>query len=315
MIRPVVVLSHCLAEEACRYNGQAIRDPVVAAMDPYVTFRPVCPEVAIGLGVPRDPIRLVAERGGVALVQPSTGLDLTAKMRAFSRGFLDRLDPVDGFLLKGRSPSCGISQVKVHSSDGKRVERKGRGIFADAVLDAHPDAAVEEEGRLGDFTIREHFLTRIFASARLRRVRSASGLVRFHATHKLLLLSHRETGMRSLGRIVANAERLPLDEVLARYAEGLAHALARPARTPARINVFEHAFGFFSEHLTAREKKHFLELLERYRAARVPVGAVTTLLRSWAERFDVAYLADQVLFEPYPEGLVLLLDSGKGREA
>ena len=315
MTRPVVVLSHCLAEEACRYNGQAIRDPVVARMADFVTFLPICPEVEIGLGVPRDPIRLVAEGGGVTLVQPKTGLDVTEKMRAFSARYLDALGPVDGFLLKGRSPSCGISQVKIHSADAKRVERKGRGMFADAVLDRHPTAAVEEEGRLGDFTIREHFLTRIFASARLRDVRTAADLVRFQAQHKLLLLAHNQSAMRALGRVVANAERKPIAEVRAAYAEGLARALARPARMPSRINVFEHALGFFSDRLAAREKRHFLDLLDRYRAARVPVGAVTTLLRSWADRFEVAYLADQVLFEPYPEGLVQLLDSGKGRES
>jgi uncharacterized protein YbgA (DUF1722 family)/uncharacterized protein YbbK (DUF523 family) len=285
-------------------------------MGAHVTFLPVCPEVAIGLGVPRDPVRLVAAGGGaVALRQPKTGLDVTERMRAFSAAHLEALGPVDGFLLKGRSPSCGIAQVRIHAADGSRVERKGRGLFAQAVLDRHPDVAVEEEGRLADFAIRDHFFTRIFASARLREVRSMAALVRFQATHKLLLLSHRQAAMRALGRIVANADGLPFGEVHARYANGFARALTRPARAPARIDVFEHAFGHLSDRLAPRERSHFLELLRRYRAARIPVGAVTTLLRSWAERFDVSYLVEQVLFEPYPEALVQLLDSGKGRGA
>ena len=173
--------------------------------------------------------------------------------------------------------------------------------------------AVEDEGRLSDFTIRDHFLTRVFASARLRAVKTMRDLVRFQATHKLLLLGHGQVGMRSLGRVVANAEHRPWGEVRALYAAGVAEVLSRPARRPAMINVFQHAFGFVSERLGPREKRHFDALLRSYLETRVPVGAVTTLLRSWVERFDVPYLAEQVLFEPYPVELVSLLDSGKGR--
>lgn len=313
MTKPIVVLSHCLASEACRYNGEALRDPVVAALSRHVTFRPVCPEVAIGLGVPRDPIQLVARGKGVALLQPATGRDVTTEMRGFSQRYLDGLDVVDGFVLKGRSPTCGISQVKIRAVQGGPVLRRGHGIFAQAVIDRHPHLAVEEEGRLGDFAIRDHFLTRVFASARFRQVKSPRELVHFQATHKLLLLGHGQAGMRELGRVVANAEHRPWEEVRSLYAVGVAGVLARPARKPALINVFEHAFGFVSERLGPREKRHFAALLRSYREARVPVGAVPTLLRSWVERFDVPYLADQVFFQPYPVELVSLLDSGKGR--
>jgi len=313
--KPVVVLSHCLGDRPCRYNGQAIRDPFVARLEPFVDYRCVCPEVEIGLGIPRDPIRLVDDRrGGVRLVQPATGLDVTEKMRAFAARFLGGLGPVDGFLLKGRSPSCGVRDVKIHAPDGKRVIRRGAGVFAAAVLERFPGTAVEDEGRLSNFDLRDHFLTRIFAAARFRQVRSKAALVAFHAAHKLLLLAHHQAALRELGRLVANHERLPLPEVLARYREGLDRALARPARTPSRVNVFEHAFGYFSRNLSEAERRHFRQLIARYRDARVPAGAVTAVLRSWVERFRTAYLADQVLFEPYPEGLVSLLDSGKGRD-
>lgn len=315
MTKPVIILSSCLANEPVRYNGQAIHDPVVAALNEHVSFRRVCPEMKIGLGVPREPVRLVASGDGgaaVSMIQPSTGRDLTAEMSGFASRFLGDLGVADGFLLKGRSPSCGISQTKVHAASGP-VLRRGHGLFAQAVIDRHPDLAVEEEGRLGDFVIRDHFLTRVFASARFRAVRSSGALVRFHATHKYLLLGHGQAGMRELGRVVANAEHKAWEEVRGAYAAGLMKVLSRPARKPARINVFQHAFGFVSDRLGAREKRHFDSVLDAYRDSRVPVGAVTTLLQSWVERFDVAYLADQVLFEPYPVALVLLLDSGKGR--
>jgi uncharacterized protein YbgA (DUF1722 family) len=141
-----------------------------------------------------------------------------------------------------------------------------------------------------------------------------AGLVRFHAAHKFLLLGHDQEGLRALGRVVGNADGHAFAEVHRLYGESFARALAHPARGGPRVNAFQHVFGFLSPLLTAREKRHFLDLLVRYRASRVTVGAVTTLLRSWAERFEVAYLVEQVLFEPYPEALVSLRDSGKGRE-
>lgn len=313
--KPVVVLSRCLGDCPCRYNGQAIRDSFAALLGNVVEFRTVCPEVDLGLGVPRDPIRLVdGGREGVRLVQPSTNRDLTGEMRAFAARFLDGLGPADGFLLKGRSPSCGVGDVKIYSADGKRVVRRGTGIFAAAVLERFPRTPVEDEGRLHDFAVRDHFLTRLFAAARFRQVRSMAGLVAFHAAHKLLLLAHHQAAMRDLGRIVANPERLSFPRVLARYGEGLGRALARPARPPSRINVFEHIFGYFSDKLSPAERRHFRRLIGRYRQSRIPAGAVAALLGSWVERFQTSYLADQIFFEPYPEMLVSLLDSGKGRE-
>lgn len=163
-IRPVVVLSRCLGRTACRYDGRAIYDPFVARLAPLVTFRTVCPEVALRLGIPRDAIRLVDDgRGGVRLVQPATGLDLTKKMRAFARRFLRALGPVDGFLLKSRSPSCGIGNVKVYSADGRRVVRRQAGIFAAAVRACFPGLAIVEEGSLRDSSRRRRFLARYLA--------------------------------------------------------------------------------------------------------------------------------------------------------
>ncbi len=313
MTRPVIVLSHCLADRACRYNGQALNDPIVGMLDGFVTFKPVCPEVAIGLGVPRQPIQMVDSDDGPRLVQPATGLDVTEKMHAFSKRFLKALGPVDGFLIKGRSPSCGPSNVRIYASVKGRVAGKGPGLFAAAMIERFPAMAIEEEGRLYDFSIRDHFLTRVFSRARLRAVRSMAALVKFQAAHKLLLLAHNQEALRRLGRIVANHEKLRFPEVLERYGEEFDRALAKPARASSRINVFEHAFGYFSKDLAPAEKRHFHQLISRYRASRVPPSAVTTLLRSWVERFETSYLADQILFEPYPEDLVSLLDSGKGR--
>jgi uncharacterized protein YbgA (DUF1722 family)/uncharacterized protein YbbK (DUF523 family) len=315
--RPRLVVSRCLGFEACRHDGAVIREPFVEALTPWVDWIPVCPEVAIGLGTPRAPVRVVRRNGGDTLVQPSTGRDLGGDMRGFAASFLSGLEAPDGFLLKNRSPSCAIADSKVYASAEQQGHvTRGAGLFGGAVLAAFPDCAVADEGRLQSFTLREHFLTRIFASAELRQV-AASGsmrrLVELHASHKLLLLAHSETSMRQLGRIVANSDRQPFAAVVAAYRRELALVLARPARFTAGINALQHALGFVSDGLTAEERAHFLELLDEFRRGKLPMSAPLSLLRSWVVRFGERYLAQQSLFEPFPRQLVAITDSGKGR--
>lgn len=316
--KPRIVVSQCLGFAACRWNGVTIPDAFVSLLEPHVEFVPVCAEVAIGLGVPRDPVRVVAGDDGLRLIQPATGRDVTPEMTRFAQGYVDAVGEVDGFILKSRSPSCGIKDVKVYpSADATAPSGKGTGFFAAAVLRRFADLPVEDEGRLTNFTIREHFLTRVFALARLRgalRSGAMRDLVAFHARHKLLLMAYNQTAMRTLGRIVANPDRRPFAAVAADYWTHFSAALARAPRVGAIINVLMHALGYFSDGLSAREKALFLDTLERYRARKIPLSAATAILRAWIARFDTAYLADQVFFEPYPEALVEVTDSGKGRE-
>lgn len=316
--KPRIVVSKCLGFAACRWNGVTIPDEFVSRLQPHVEFVPVCAEVEIGLGVPRDPVRVVSVDGELRLVQPATGKDFTDAMRRFAQGYVDAVGAVDGFILKSRSPSCGIKDVKVYPSAGTTAPTgKGAGFFAAAVLERFGDLPVEDEGRLTNFTIREHFLTRIFALARLRQVVQAGAmrdLVAFQARHKLLLMAYNQTELRALGRIVANPQKRPFADAAAEYQAHFRKALLRAPRTGAIINVLMHALGYFSESLSAREKAFFLDSLERYRARKIPLSAVTAILRSWIVRFENAYLADQVFFDPYPEALAEVTDSGKGRE-
>ncbi|PRX31733.1 uncharacterized protein DUF523 [Orenia metallireducens] len=101
-VKPIIVISRCLEFAKCRYNGVMISDDLVKKLKDYVEFIPVCPEVEIGLGVPRETIRLVKEDDEIRLVQPATKRDVTDEINRFSQEFLDSLEQVDGFLLKDR---------------------------------------------------------------------------------------------------------------------------------------------------------------------------------------------------------------------
>jgi uncharacterized protein YbgA (DUF1722 family)/uncharacterized protein YbbK (DUF523 family) len=302
--------------DACRYNGQSIRAPFVKKLLPFVDVTPTCPEVEIGLGVPRDPIRLVSSREQIRLVQPSTQRDLTDLMHAFSDRFLGEAGDVDGFILKSRSPSCGIKDTKVHSS-GETPQPIGRGpgMFGEAVLERFPRAAVEDEGRLTNFRLRHHFLTQLYANARLREARArgtARALVDYHTRHKFLLMACHQDATRALGRIVANPAKNDIDGWFAGYAEEMARALARPARTGATVNALMHVFGYVSDDLTAKEKAHFLDVLVEFREGRLELHAPLSILQSWIARFEQPYLEAQVFLEPYPKPLLDQRDSARG---
>ncbi len=312
---PRVVVSRCLGFDHCRYNGAMISDEFVEKLCARVECITVCPEVEIGLGVPRDPIRIVAHDDVSRLVQPSTGKDVTGDMETFASDWMNSLGEVDGFLLKSRSPSCGFKDVKLFNDRGNIIG-KGAGMFARAVMARFPDTVVEDEGRLSNFAIREHFLIRIFTSARFRNVRTEKTmreLVRFHSAHKLLFMAYNQRIMRELGRIVANPGHSAPGEVIAGYGALLPRIFARVASCPAHVNVLMHAFGYFSNSLSAAEKAFFLDALERFRGKKIPLSVPAGIIQSWIVRFGEPYLNDQVYFSPYPESLVEVTDSGKGR--
>ncbi|MBM3240852.1 DUF1722 domain-containing protein [Candidatus Poribacteria bacterium] len=316
--KPIVIVSKCLGFANCRYNGLTISDEFVDQLRSFVEFRPVCPELEIGLGVPRDPVRIVSVAGELKLMQPATNKDLTEPMLGFVHSFLTSLQEVDGFILKYRSPSCGLKDIKVYPGTGKVASRgKAKGFFGGAVAEKFPYLAVEDEGRLRNFRIREHFLTRLFTLANFRKVKVAHAmkeLVRFHSENKLLLMAYNQTQLRILGRIVANPEKKPVGELVRDYEEQLSKALLRTPKYTSNINILLHALGYFSKSLSHSEKAFFLETIEKYRTGTIPLSVNINLLKAWIIRFDKQYLRQQTFFEPYPEALMAITDSGKGRD-
>ncbi len=307
--KPKVVVSRCIEFDSCRYNGQMISSEFVKSLEPYVDFLPVCPEVEIGLGVPRNSLRLVSSGDETRLVQPTTDRDVTPDMQSFAATFLDSVGDVDGFILKASSPSCGIKNAKAYPTAGKSaaLSRSSAGLFGAAVLARYPDLAVEDEGRLRNPRIKEHFLTKLFTLARFREVErsgSMNELVGFQTENKMLLLAYNQTEERALGRIAANHDHRTFDEVVGEYGAHLRRAMCRARRYTSNINVLMHILGYFKDQLSAGEKAMFLENLERYRDGKITICPNTTLLKSWIARFEDDYLSCQTFFEPYPQDLI-----------
>lgn len=306
--RPKVVVSKCLEFDHCRYNGDMIRSPIVAKLKEYVDFLPVCAEMEIELGVPRKPLRIVLDKGEYQLVQPATGRDITEDMKTFCTDFLDSAEDVDGFILKSRSPSCGIKDVKVYPAVIKSgAVEKTSGFFGETVLKRFPFHPIEDEGRLRNARIKEHFLTKLFTLASFRKVKSEGSmkdLIKFHTESKYLLMAYSQAELHKLGAIAANKENKPFKELISEYGIHLYSTFLKPPKYTSSINVLMHALGHFSDHLSSQEKALFFDWIQKYREGKISLCPAINTIRSWIVRFEDQYLLNQTFFEPYPEGLL-----------
>ena len=302
--KPVVVVSKCLEFEACRYNGERISSSFIERLKPHVRFRPICPEVEIGLGTPRDPIRIYAQDERKALYQPSTRKHLTQDMNAFAEKFLGSLEEVDGFILKAKSPSCAIDDAKIFpTATSANHTALGAGLFAGAALEAFGSRAFADEAGLNEPDVRSTFLTKIFALAAFREAKESgrtTRLVRYHAENKLLFMAYHQDAMRGMGRIAANHEKHEFGEAAARYEDALSRLLARTPGQASWVNALTHAMGHLSKKISPSDKARFLATLEEYRERKIPLDGPLDMLREWSERFGAEYLEKQTLFEPYP---------------
>lgn len=313
--KPVVCVSRCLGFQCCRYNGGIINDSLVSKLKNHVDIVTVCPEVEIGLPIPRESLRIVKSGTENTLIQPKTGLNLTIEMNEFTNNFLKSLKDIDGFILKSRSPSCGIKDVKIYSSPEKGAStQKGVGIFAGAVMDNFSGIPIEDEGRLSNYSIRENFLTKLFTYHYFRIVKSKKSkeeLEKFHLTNKLLFMAYNQKELKVLDRIVRNDVNNNLEIVLQDYKEHLKLVFARNARYTSNITVIIHSMKLFTDKITEAEKNFILDSLEKYKDGKLPLSVPIYIVKSYGVRFNLQELLDQRYFSPYPEDLVELRDSGK----
>ncbi|MGB9642382.1 MAG: YbgA family protein [Candidatus Ratteibacteria bacterium] len=306
--RPVIVLSACLNSEPVRYNGEIIRDAFVEKLKNFVDVITVCPEIEIGLSVPRDPIKLYFEKDTYRIYQTKTGLDLTAKLIRFSTEFLNHLKNIDGFLLKGKSPSCGFSGTKVYrDKNAKDILKRGMGLFAQIVKEKLPDKPIEDELRLKNSEIRHHFLASIFAHADMRNIKknakSIRELIDFHTRYKYLLMLYSQKTLNHLGRIVAGYKKGSFEQTLSEYEKIFYTAFARKPGVKKHYNVLQHIYGYFSDKIKSSEKRHFLSLMKKLENEQISLSAVIEIIRNFALRFENSYLMSQKYFSPYPEQL------------
>ena len=304
-------VSACLLGEQVRHDGGHRRNAfLLEELAQHVRFVPVCPEVGIGLGVPRDTIRLVRREGEIRLIGAG-GADHTESMRRWAGATvadLQRLE-LSGFVVKKGSPSCGLERVKVWDDAAQGPSRDGRGVFAGVLAQTLPGLAIEEDGRLNDPGLREHFVDRVFGHARVRDFFSRSwtpeGLVRFHAVEKAALLAHDPESASRLGRLVAAQRELAPDELARRYRELHAEAFGRRATPGRQANALMHLAGHLKNSLGPADRQELRDAIEEYRAGLVPVAVPLVLLSRHLRAAGTDWARSQTYMRPYPKRLGL----------
>lgn len=303
-------ISSCLLGQEVRHDGGHKRNVyILNTLSRYFEFQPLCPETAIGMSIPRPPIRLIKENDEIRLVgSRDPDLDVTDQMNRFSAQAVTHMYDLSGYILKKDSPSCGMVRVRVYNDKG-HPEKNGSGLFAEQLMKTHPSMPIEEEGRLMDPVLRENFIERVFIYYRWQKLCSEGltvrGLMDFHARHKFNLLAHNETIYRELGPLVAEARPDTIAEIAVQYLDKLMQGMKRPATRKRHTNVLMHVMGFIKEALTADDKQELLDILDKYRFGQVPLIVPITLLNHHLRRSPQPYIEQQFYMSPYPEELML----------
>ncbi|MCX7845763.1 MAG: DUF523 and DUF1722 domain-containing protein [Dictyoglomaceae bacterium] len=306
-IKPIIVLSRCLNKEAVRYNGSVINDEFTERLKNYVEIITICPEVDIGMSIPRPPVILVKYDEKIKMMEPETKEDFTEKVENFSRNFLISLKEVDGFLLKAKSPSCGVKDAKLYHFNLKNTIGKTDGLFTKIVREIYPYLPIEDEGRLHDFFIRQNFLTKIFAYADFRilkgRIGKITELIKFHQNYKYLIMLYSPANLKKMGQIIANWDKTGLINTIKEYERLFKDTFSKNPTVKSHINVIQHIYGYFSDFLNSKEKKQFQNLLNKLKEDRIYLKVLLEFIRNYAYRFEDEYLSKQKYLFPYPNEL------------
>ncbi len=304
-------ISTCLLGEKVRYDGGHKWDRFLTdTLGQYVEYVSVCPEVECGLPVPRESMHLEGDPDSPRLVTSRTKQDLTEQMVQWARQRVIELEKEDlcGFIFKSDSPSSGMERVRVYNEKGM-PSKKGVGIFARIFMEHFPLLPVEEEGRLHDPKLRDNFIERIFTLKRWREAiaqRLNRGvIVDFHTKHKLLILSHSPKHYQLMGRLVAKAKEIPLNELYQQYQTLLMESLKLKTTPKKNANVLQHMMGYFKEQLSHDEKQELLQVIDHYMQEYIPLIVPITLIQHYVRKYDQAYLKEQVYLHPHPLELQL----------
>ncbi len=312
-------ISECLLGNEVRYDGTGARSSFPhAILKGLYTYQGICPEVGIGMPVPRPPIRLVARASDAeprlirAVGVADSSLDYTDALAGFARDTAPGLGGLAGYVLMKSSPSCGLERVKVYreQADGTigMPKREGRGIFAEGLVAAQPNLPLEESGRLNDEVLRENFVTRTFAYAHWQALKAtgltAKGLVEFHSRYKYLLMAHSVPAYQEAGRLLSNL-KTDLEAISEQYISLLMRGLARPASRGGHANVLAHLQGYLKRVLDAPSRQELATLIAAYRRGEQPLLAPLAVLKHHLNRHPDTYVLYQTYLDPHPPAAAL----------
>ncbi|MCY7263296.1 YbgA family protein [Pseudomonas protegens] len=309
--KPKIAISACLMGVEVRYNGGHKESRLCSrVLSEYFDFVPLCPEVAIGMGTPREPIRLVGDpEQPRAVGTVDASLDVTLPLAEYGERMAAQVDDICGYIFMQNSPSCGLERVKVYQANGIPHRNGGRGIYAQAFCAQHPDLPVEEAGRLNDPVLRENFLTRVYVyrdwQALLKQGLTRRALTDFHSRCKYLLMAHHPVQYKTLGNLLGSMGKGDPNLIGPRYFSELMAALSKCATRGTHSNVLQHLSGYLKQSISPEDKQEVQHVIGQYRHGIVPLVVPLTLLKHHFRQHPDPYIAQQLYLQPHPENLSL----------
>jgi len=304
-------VSQCLLGEPVRYDGGHKRNRYLTdVLSSHVEFRSFCPELAIGLGVPRKPIRLIVTNGqdrirGVE----NSDLDVTDALTKEAEDAASNMQDICGYVFMQNSPSCAVFGLKRYGSNGQSIDSRGQGAYAKKFMELMPLIPVEEAGRLTDVGLRENFIARIFAlhdwRQNLQNDPTAKKIIEFYSRYKYQVMAHHVPSYFAIGKFLANLSDRPIEQINNEFIQLLMTALGHKATRKGNTNAMMHLRGYLKLRINKLEKAELSNSIETYGKGLVPIVVPLTLLKHYLMTLDNPYLKNQTFWAPYPDELGL----------
>ncbi len=306
-------LSACLAGQEVRFDKSHKKSNFcMNELARHVEYKTFCPEVAIGLPIPRPTIRQIKYKDVITVSRPDMTGDVTDDLKEYGQTVGSNIDDLSGFIFTAKSPSCGMERVKIYHYDdtlkATGSEQTGVGMFAKQIMDLNPALPCEENGRLNDAALRENFVLRVFAYNYWLKLKQTGmtkhKVLQFHAEYKYLLLSHSQQAYKELGTYLGTSDD-DIDTLAETYIVKFMGALKQVASRKAHANTMQHLQGYFKNQLNKEQKAELTSQIDQYREGLLPLIAPLTLIKHYLMMYPNEYLSKQRYLEPYPADLKL----------
>lgn len=311
MEKPKILISACVLGHNVRYDGGNKHDEwITSKLGEYFEFVSVCPEVQMGMSVPREAVNLQLQKNSaVKMIGSKSKTDYTTIATKTAQDIIDeKLTGVCGAILQKKSPSCGVERVKLFNEKEEELYTmkftpQNRGIFASMLIDQSPILPVIDSGRFFDKDERENFLRRVICYHRFSKLDgSMRALQDFHARYKFIIMEHGQESMKELGYIASNSHG-DNQAAYINYSTLLFKTLSKIPTRKARTNVFYHLIGFFKHDLSGDEKKVIHQMIADYNASILPYLVPLKMLEYLIDKSQHYYLKNHYWLNQFPKEL------------
>ncbi|MBC3764432.1 DUF523 and DUF1722 domain-containing protein [Neptunicella marina] len=301
--KPVLGISACLTGAEVRYNGgHKLSRYCNNVLSRYFEFKPMCPEVAIGLPTPRAAIRVVSVGGQHQVHERhDASKNYAPALQSYAETQAPFLQHLSGFIFMQKSPSCAVGSATLYTDKGMPMAST-HGAFAEKLMQLMPCLPVVEAGALNDSRCRENFLLQVFAYHEWQTTVLTNptllNIQRFHHRYKLLLRSHSESVCKMLGQKLARTAVQDAEVLVNEYIVEFMQAMKKLPKPQHHASLLMRIYKGLKQQLSGAERQQSITYIDHYRNGIVPFIVPMTLLNVFREKYQCR--SDSAVWDAYP---------------